>query len=268
MLGSDLQLRLADLPGVILAAPAHGELDIGDQSAIFSFVSAFKPDWIINAAAATNVDECESNPRWAYRLNADAVGHLAAAARLFSARLLQFSTDYVFAGDNPQGYDENATPNPISVYGQSKLKGEMNALSVSPSNCVFRVCWLFGKARGNFVDFLKDMAAKNAEVTLIKDQYGHPSFTADLAEAIAAFIQTPEPQGGIYHLFNSGQTSRLEQGEYVFSLLGQRPTVHSVSVSAFSGKAPRPAYSLLKNSKLPPLRSWQEATRAYLETSL
>lgn len=268
MLGSDLHLRLADLPGVILRAPDHSKLDISDRSGIFSLVSTFKPDWIINAAAATNVDECESNPSWAYRLNADAVGHLAAAAQLFSSRLLQFSTDYVFAGDDPQGYDENAIPNPISVYGQSKLKGEINALSLSPLNCIFRVCWLFGKARPNFVDFLKEMAAKNAEVTLIKDQYGHPSFTADLAAAIGAFLQSPEPQGGIYHLFNSGETSRLEQGEYVFSLLGQKPVVHSVSVSAFSGKAPRPAYSLLRNTKLPALRSWQEATRAYLENNL
>ena len=280
-------------------------------------IETIKPDLIINAAAMTNVDACEDDQNLAYRINADAVGFIAKAARAIGAQLLHYSTDYVFDGSKEDGFLEDDCPNPISVYGASKLKGEVNALAGNPKTFIARVCWLFGENRNNFVDFIVDCALNDKPMKLIHDQYGHPSFTKDLAEgSLKSFVDQlsfrrseastmsfrrsrateksnhaveagqntnvgagqmleqdcipnvgaglhPAPYG-IYHLFNSGKTSRADQGKHIFTLLNTKPTVELVSVSEFPGKAPRPKYSILKNTKLPDLRTWQEAISEYV----
>lgn len=265
MLGSDLKYILDDTPGIELTAYGHQDLDILKVSDINEKIREIKPDIIINAVAATHVDKCEDEQKWAYSLNADSVGYLAKAAKVNSAKLIHFSTDYVFDGSNPEGYAEDEKTNPISVYGKSKLKGEENVISENGDYAIFRICWLFGKARNNFVDFVKEMSSSQAEITLINDQFGHPSYTKDLATGVKDLLnQNTIELKGIFHLFNSGITSRLDQAKFIFENLGATPKIKEVSVKDFLGKAPRPMYSILKNTKLPPLRSWQEATLDYL----
>lgn len=276
MLGSDLKNNFNETPGAELIDLGHKDLDITDNKAVNDMFKAIKPQIVINAAGATHVDSCEENPAWAYKVNGDAVGYLAEAAQNQGAKFVHFSTDYVFDGLNPDGYAENDRPNPISIYGKSKYKGEQNAFAGCKNTVIFRVCWLFGHSRNNFVDFLVEMTEKNAEITLIKDQFGHPSYTKDLAASVRDFVVAPQFQndkspcyidpivGQIYHLFNSGKTSRLEQGLFILKQLGKIPKIRPVSVIDFSGKAPRPKYSLLKNSKLPPLRDWRDATKDYI----
>ncbi|MBU2524514.1 dTDP-4-dehydrorhamnose reductase [Patescibacteria group bacterium] len=269
MLGHDLVESMKQMPAVTLTAFDREDLDITDREAVESAVTHLKPDYIFNAAAMTNVDACEENPIKANLVNADAVGYLARAAKSVGATLIHYSTDYVFDGANEEGYAEYDKPNPISEYGKSKYKGEQNALSESSKIYIVRVCWLYGKNRENFVDFLANSARNGVPVKLVEDQFGHPTYTQDIAEKSQLFtgMTLAQPPCGIYHLFNNGKTSRKEQGEHIFELLGQRPPqVEYVSVSSFPGKAPRPKYSILKNTKIADIRDWQEATKDYLGT--
>lgn len=260
MLGYDLEQLLSAKHE--LTALGHTECDITDTESVESIMRTVRPDYVINAAAATHVDGCEDAQDMAYAVNGDAPGILAASAKKCGAGFLHFSTDYVFDGKNEAGYAENDEPNPLGIYGKSKLKGEINALSENPKTIIARVCWLFGKNRTNFVDFLINATEENTPVKLINDQFGHPSYTKDLAAGSLTLIE--EERQGIFHLFNSGVASRAEQARYVFEVLGKTPPAEEVSLEVFAAKAPRPIYSILKNTKLPQLRSWKEAISDYI----
>jgi len=253
MLGHDLA---AVFPGARLCG--HHDLEITDESAVNAYIRGVKPDLVINAAAYTDVDGCEDDPARAFAVNGDAPGYIAAACHEVGARLIHYSTDYIFDGSKTE-YTESDEPNPINVYGASKLLGEQNIAREMENYIVIRTSWLFGRHGKNFVDTIRHLSRTNETVRVVTDQVGKPTYTLDLARKTAEIAGYP---AGIYHLTNEGVCSWYEFAR-AFA-----PNVVPCTSAEFPRKARRPAYSVLVNTKTSPLRHWKEALEEYLNTTV
>jgi dTDP-4-dehydrorhamnose reductase len=253
--------------GVDLAA------DIRDPAAVVKAIESATPDAIIHAAAYTDVDGCERDPDLAHAVNGRGSEHVAAAAAERGIWLIGVSTDFVFPGDGGAPYGEDATPNPVSVYGASKLAGERAVLAASPAFAVARTAWVFGGQGKHFPRTVLAMLAKHGRMEVVDDETGSPTFAGDLAEALLALL--PHRPSGVYHLTNEGETSRFELARRVASAAGADPElVTPTSTETFLAKYPlparRPARSTLANTRaaalgvrLPP---WQDAVDRYVPT--
>lgn len=253
MLGHDLA---AAFPGARLCG--HKDLDITNEAAVKAYILALKPDLVINAAAYTNVDGCEDDPETAFAVNGDAPGYIAAACREVGAVLVHYSTDYVFDGTKTE-YVESDEPNPINVYGASKLRGEQKIAQNMDDYRIIRTSWLFGRHGKNFVETIRHLSQTNETVRVVTDQVGKPTYTADLAHKTAEIAECPP---GIYHMTNDGVCSWYEFAR-AFA-----PNVVPCSSSEFPRKAKRPAYSVLVNTKTSPMRPWKEALEDYLRPTV
>ena len=270
-LGTDLRRTL---PAAALIPLTHADLDITDRKAVERVVTAHLPAWVINTAAYHRVDDIETkDARLAFGVNEVAVGHLARVCALRGARLLHLSTDYVFGGGPPGPYAEDAPPAPLSVYGRSKLAGERLVRAASPTHVVVRSSGLYGVAGsagkgGNFVETMLRLAREGKDIRVVDDQVLAPTYTADLAEAIARLLAV-SPPGGIYHLTNAGACSWFEFARRIFELCRLAPDLAPTTSAEFNAPAPRPSCSVLVNTRvaalgLPALRAWPEALAAYL----
>ena len=253
MLGRDLA---AAFPDARLCG--HKDLDITDEAAVKAYILAMKPDLVINAAAYTNVDGCEDDRETAFAVNGDAPGYIAAACREVGAVLVHYSTDYVFDGSKTE-YVESDEPNPVNVYGTSKLRGEQNIARNMDDYRIIRTSWLFGRHGKNFVETIRHLSQTNETVRVVTDQVGKPTYTLDLARKTAEIAGYP---AGIYHLTNEGVCSWYEFAR-AFA-----PNVVPCTSAEFPRKARRPAYSVLVNTKTSPLRHWKEALEEYLNTTV
>ena len=249
MLGRDLA---AIYPGARLCS--HKDLDITDEAAVRAYTLSAKPDLIINAAAYTNVDGCEDDRNAAFAINGDGPGYIAAACREVGARLIHYSTDYIFDGSKA-GYIESDEPNPINIYGASKLRGERNIAKIMDDYRIIRTSWLFGRHGRNFVETIRQYALRNETVQVVNDQVGKPTYTVDLAHKTAEIVGCPP---GIYHVTNDGICSWYEFAR-VFA-----PNIIPCTSGEFPRKAKRPTYSVLVNTKTRPMRHWREALADYL----
>ncbi len=236
-------------------------LDITDPVAVRELLDAVRPDAVINAAAYTAVDACETNEALAFAVNADAVGHLAAACELLDIHLVHVSTDYVFDGTLDRPYREDDATNPQSVYGRSKLAGEQAA---GPGAAVARTSWVCGEHGNNMVKLVLRLASNpDQALAFVDDQRGHPTFTADLAPALRRLAV--DRRAGIHHLTNQGAVSWYEFVREILSAAGHDPDrVVPISTSDLDPPrpAPRPANSVLDNAVwraagLPPLRDFR-----------
>jgi dTDP-4-dehydrorhamnose reductase len=232
------------------------DLDITDQSGIRSFLLDLRPAIVINAAAYTDVEGCEDRPDYAFLVNGTAPGYIASACRQIDAILVHYSTDYVFDGSRPS-YTEKDTPHPINVYGASKLRGEERVQAELEDHIIIRTSWLFGPHGRNFVDTMLQLSQSQKEVRVVNDQFGRPTFTQDLAKA-TAWVAAGDP--GIYHITNDGTCSWYEFARTII------PNAAPCTTDEFPRKARRPKYSILENTRTPPLRSWHEALSDYLKT--
>lgn len=249
MLGHDLQR-------VFSHAILRGhDLDITDAGKVTTAIDDLHPALVINAAAYTDVDGCEDQRDLAFTVNGDSLVPLARACRDNGAILVHFSTDYVFDGTR-KAYQENDVPHPINVYGESKLLGEKNIRENMDDYRIIRTSWLFGKHGKNFVETMLRLSSEMPQVRVVNDQFGKPTYTADLARKTAD-IASSSP--GIYHITNEGICSW-----YKFSC-AIIPNVVPCSTAEYPRKAKRPAYSVLSNTKTSPMRPWQEALKAYLK---
>lgn len=262
MLGHDLMTVLdGDVRGLDLP-----ELDITSLESVQRAVLTLKPRVIVNAAAYTDVDGCESNRELAMQVNGEGVAHLALAARLVDATLVQVSTDYVFAGDKGSPYLEDDTTGPLSVYGESKLAGEMN-VAVAPRHLLVRTQWLYGVHGKNFVETMLRLAGERSELTVVDDQIGSPTWTMDLARAIKVLLDSGCT--GTYHAASSGFCSWNEFARAIFAEAGLPVTVLPMTTEQLARPARRPLYSTLDCGKLTrdtgfQPQSWQEALKQYL----
>lgn len=265
MLGTALFERFRnsyDIVGVDRA-----ELDITDHDAVGRIISRVTPRIVINAAAYTNVDGAETNPELAHAVNGDACGNLAHFCSAHRARLIHFSTDYVFDGMREDGYEEDDSTHlqPLNVYGASKLSGERLIARETEDFAIVRLSWLFGPNGKNFVDTMLGLGLGKGPVQVVNDQFGKPTFTLDVADALERVFD--DSLRGIFHLPNEGITNWFEFALEIFKSAGIDVTVEPVSSVVFSRPAARPKYSVLNNTKLVRMRPWTEALKDYLTDS-
>jgi dTDP-4-dehydrorhamnose reductase len=268
-LGSDL---LKALRGDDVIPLYYPDFDIAEPAGFRRTLRDIKPETVINTAAFNRVDECEAEPWPPFRLNALAVRELSLAARELGFCLVHFSTDYVFDGRKGSAYTEDDAPNPLSVYGVSKLAGEYFVRALLDRFFLVRTCGLYGvagsKEKGyNFVDRIISLAGEGGTVRVVNDQWVTPTSTAELAERLAALIRTN--RFGLYHLTNEGACTWFEFAREIFSLLGLESRLEPVDSRSVDAKAQRPSYSVLENKRakeigLPDFSPWQEALRDYL----
>ena len=243
------------------------DIDITDLASVQRVLLTLKPRVVVNAAAYTDVDGCETNRELALQVNGEGVAHLAMISKDIGAKLVQLSTDYVFDGGKNACYLEDDAPAPLSVYGESKLAGEMNA-KFNPDHLIVRTQWLYGHAGKNFVETMLRLAAERSELDVVDDQIGSPTWTYDLALAIKALLD--KGCRGTYHAANSGFISWNGFAREIFRLAGLAVTVNPMSTEKLGRPAPRPLYSTLDCSKLAEdtgfvPEPWQEALKRYLE---
>ena len=271
MLGTDLVAALTSLGEPVTGMDRAG-LDVTDAAAVTDAIVRCEPDVVVNCAAWTAVDDAEASEKQALVVNADGAANLAASCAKFGARLVQVSTDYVFAGDAGRPYAENDVPAPRTAYGRTKLAGERAVLDQMPgSGYVVRTGWLYGAHGPNFVRTMIKLEGQRPTVDVVDDQHGQPTWTVDVGRQIVALVHSTAAPG-IYHATSSGQTTWFGLAREIFSLLGADPArVRPVPSSAMSRPAPRPAHSVLGHSawtepRVPPIGEWRTALhRAFPE---
>lgn len=240
------------------------QIDIAEKEEVMEKIGNLKPDIIVNAAAYTAVDKAESEKELAYKVNGYAVGYLSEICKEINALLVHFSTDYVFSGENHLGYKENhPLEKPLNVYGKSKALGEKMIQDINPRHYLIRTSWLFGRNGKNFVETMIQLAYKNEPIKVVNDQFGSPTYAKDLAMKVKELLDSGG-EYGIYHITNFGFCSWYEFASEIFRQVKLNPEVKPIKSEEFPASAERPAYSMLINTKLHPLRSWQEGLRAYL----
>lgn len=262
MLGADL-LSLLGERGRGVDLP---EIDITDLVSVQRVLTALKPSVVVNCAAYTDVDGCESNSDTAMQVNAEGVAFLAMISREIGAKLVQVSTDYVFDGGKGSPYREDDLPRPLNVYGESKLAAELN-VDVNPNNLLVRTQWLYGLQGKNFVETMLRLAQEKDHVSVVADQIGAPTWTVDLARGIIALIDAD--CRGTYHVANSGSTSWHGFAQAIFNEVGLAVQVEPITTEKLHRPARRPLHSTLDCSKLAAdtgltLQPWQDALRNYL----
>ncbi|HBZ36205.1 MAG: dTDP-4-dehydrorhamnose reductase [Parcubacteria group bacterium GW2011_GWE1_43_8] len=269
MLGSDLQKEFEDSGHEVMGVDRE-EVDITHGPNIADVFHTIEPEVVINATGYTDVDGAETNREAAFALNSEAVKYLAEAAAAVSAKFVHISTEMVFDGDNKSGYNETTEPHAVNVYGESKAAGEKHVLVYESGGYLVRTSWLYGKfsqrgkPRGlNFIETMIKLANEKPEVKVVNDQFGKLTSTKDLAQAITQLISGGYIPG-IYHLVNEGVASWYDVAKEIWQRCGLKATLQPISSSEYPSIAKRPKYSVLVNTKFPPLRPWQQALADYL----
>lgn len=242
-------------------------LDITDEAAVASYIDALKPDIIINCAAMTAVDLCESEQDKAYRINALGPKYLAKAAERTGAKLIHVSTDYVFDGQATTPYTEDAATNPTSVYGSTKQAGDEFVQEHCSRFFILRTAWVYGEGK-NFVKTMLRLAENGSKIRVVSDQFGTPTSALELARVITFLMVTEEY--GIYHATCEGSTSWYDFALNIFKEAGMNVEVEPIASSEYQAAAKRPMYSVLENKALYDrhgyvMKDWKDAFREYMK---
>lgn len=268
MLGQDLVRSLQECRHTILS-PSHSELDITNPESARSYIVREKPQCVLLSAAYTRVDDCESHADLAWSVNADGPRNVALACSSAGARMIFISTDYVFNGRKNSPYTVDDPTDPISVYGKTKLAGENHIKETLQDYLIVRTSWLYGLNGRNFVEVILKKATTEKELKVVNDQRGSPTYTRDLAEALAALAYIKEARG-IVNVTNSQDCTWFEFAETILNLQGVKGvTILPVTSDQYVTPAKRPANSTLSPERYMQLtgkspRPWKEALRAYL----
>jgi dTDP-4-dehydrorhamnose reductase len=242
------------------------DADIRDPQQVLAAVQRTQPDWIVLAAAYTDVDGCETNRDLAFDVNSKGAANVARAADACGSRLLFLSTDYVFDGLSTSPYEIDHPRAPQSVYGKSKADAEEQLLQIAPECCIVRISWLFGVGGKCFPDTILRVAAAKPEIDVVDDQRGRPTYAPDLARAIIRLCH--QQASGIVHVANAGDCSWFEFAREIISGAGLNTVVRPTTSDKFVRPAKRPRYSVLsaKSSRRYgiDMPHWQDALRAYL----
>lgn len=246
----------------------RGKLDIANAEDVWRAVDQAKPDAVINCAAWTDVDGCESDVERAFAANARGPENLAVASRNANAVFVTISTDYVFDGTKEGFYTQEDTPNPQSVYGQAKLEGERRSTSAYGRSIVVRTGYIFGRGGKNFLSTVVDRVFKGERLKAITDTYGTPTYARDLAERLRELAESDLQ--GIYHVVNDGPGISFEEfTRKAVALTGNTGAViEPISAGTLSRPAPRPRNSRLRCLRSEPLRDWEKALEEFVAESL
>ncbi|MEQ9280822.1 MAG: dTDP-4-dehydrorhamnose reductase [Balneola sp.] len=240
--------------GVSYNSFSSTELDITDDDKVDKIIADVAPDVLINCAAYTKVDDAEENKQTALKINAESVKELADVCKRHNVKLVHYSTDYVFSGsisdkeNNPEGYKEEDSTDPVNAYGYSKLKGEE---AIKDSGCEFlllRVSWLCGQYGYNFVKTMLKIGSERDELNVVNDQFGSPTFADQVVEQTFKLLQ--QNKTGLYHLSSEGITTWYHFSKEIFKQKGINVNVNPVSSAEFPTKAKRPFFSKLSNQKI------------------
>ena len=271
-LGHDFVMQ-AGIAGHNVVPIDYPQIDICDKSSVESCIDTVEPEVIVNCAAFTAVDECETKIDMAFALNADACGILAMAAQRHGAALVHFSTDYVFDGRASSPYTEESLTNPQSVYGKSKLRGEEMILDSHPNSMIFRIAWLYGAHGNNFVKTIRKLAASCASegkpLKVVNDQFGTPTWTVNVCRQALAMLDRQER--GIFHSTSEGFCSWFDFAKEIVAASGITADVQPCTTEEFPRPAPRPQYSVLENARLKAIEAnimpdWREGFNEFLSS--
>ncbi|MEO8206431.1 MAG: dTDP-4-dehydrorhamnose reductase [Chthoniobacterales bacterium] len=251
------------------------ECDVANEAQLRTVLEGGGFDWLINCTGMTNVDACESEQPLAQQVNAAAPELMAKICTDVLARLIHFSTDYVFDGEKPTPYTEDDAANPLGVYGATKLEGEQRVIAVSDQHIVARVSWLFGPDKPSFVDAIIQRALKEDSVQAVEDKTSCPTYSDDVADWFWKVMEN-YPDGGLYHACNSGGCSWREYGEYAIRCAAnvgapvKTQDVEGIPLTSLKNFiAKRPPHTLMANQKLAaaigaPLRDWKPAVEEFV----
>lgn len=243
------------------------DLDIRDAARVHEIVGNARPDWVVLAAAYTDVDGCESHQELAFSVNRDGAVSVAQAARQAEAKLLFLSSDYVFDSKKTSPYETEDARNPQSVYGRSKAEAEIKLLQILPDCCIVRTSWVYGVGGKCFPDSILRLAANRPALDVVNDQRGCPTYTVDLARAIIQLCR--KGASGIVHVTNAGDCSWFEFAQEIVARSGLSTEIRPMSTQQLARPAPRPAYSVLSATSLGrygiEMPVWKDALKRYLK---
>jgi dTDP-4-dehydrorhamnose reductase len=245
------------------------EMDITDAEQTVNFISEVNPDIVIHAAAMTDVDGCEKNREAAYKVNILGTRNVALACQKTNSEMIYVSTDFVFAGDKDENYNEFDIPSPLSIYGKSKLEGEKLVKELLNKFYIVRTAWLYGDGH-NFVKTMLSLAENKDSLSIVSDHQGTPTYAKDLAIAISKIIDSG--LYGTYHASNDGSCSWYDFAKKIFELKGIDIDVNPTTAEEFGSPTERPAYSVMDNFALESqdiysMRDWVEALKDYLNVN-
>lgn len=265
-LGYDVCLEL-ERRGIAHKGVSSKELDIRDGAAVKRELEEYNPDVVVHCAAYTKVDRAEDEPELCAAINAEGTRNIAEVCAQIRAKLLYISTDYVFPGTGERFYEPDDPTGPLSVYGRTKLEGEMAVKELLKRYYIVRISWVFGLNGNNFVKTMLRLSETNDTVRVVADQVGSPTYTADLAPLLCDMIETEKY--GTYHATNEGVCSWADFAEEIFRQGGKETKVEHISTAEYPTRAVRPLNSRMSKEKLiqqgfNPLPDWREAVKNYL----
>jgi dTDP-4-dehydrorhamnose reductase len=263
------QALVEELKSEQLTALSSADADLRNPARIQEVIRASRPDWIILAAAYTDVDGCESNRELAFAVNCQGAIDVAQAARDAGSRLLFLSTDYVFDGNKKSPYETGDPRNPINVYGESKARAEERLLEILPEVCIVRTSWLFGRGGKCFPATILKLATTRPDLAVVNDQRGCPTLTVDLASTLAQLCR--KSARGLVHATNAGNCTWFDLARQIVRISRLATVVRPVPTTDFPRPARRPSYSVLSPASLHSygiqMPDWQDAIRRYLATA-
>lgn len=248
--------------GVLPDGAACESCDLVDHDALRALIASTRPHWIVNAAAYTAVDRAEDEPELAQQINGDALAVIGGAAKQVDARVVHYSTDYVFDGAATRPWREDDPTVPLGAYGRSKLAGEIALRASGAAHLILRTAWVYGRRGNNFLKTILRLARERDRLTVVADQTGTPTTAGLIADTTASMLRTmqsaatSDPRFGTYHLTANGQTtwhgfaSAIVDHAHDAGLLPRKPEVAAITTDQFPTKAKRPAYSVLDTTKL------------------
>lgn len=249
----------------------RNDFDLVDFQATEQFIINYMPDVVIHCAAYTTVDKAEDEQGLCYLINASATENIAEICKQINAKMLYISTDYVFDGTKEGFYEVDDTPNPINVYGKTKLLGEQAVQRILAKYFIVRISWVFGEHGNNFVKTMLKIGKERKELMIVADQYGSPTYTVDLAPLLVEMIKTDKY--GIYHATNEGICSWAEFAEEIFKIAKLDVKVNYITTAEYPTRAKRPMNSRLSKNSLKingfkVLKSWKIVIEEYINCSL
>lgn len=249
-LGKEFQKISGAFPGLEYFFLSRDEMPIHDAQLVDKMFKQIRPTHCINCAAYTAVDKAESEREKAFMINSEAVGILASACKILNTKLFHISTDYVFDGNSSKPLKEDDATNPINVYGESKLSGELLALKNNGDSIVIRTAWLYSSFGNNFVKTMIRLMKERDSINVVNDQIGSPTYAEDLATTILKIIASKKFVPGIYNYSNEGRISWFEFASSIKELIGSSCIVNPIRASQYPTPAKRPHYSLLDKTKI------------------
>lgn len=245
-------------------------LDITEREKVYKAFREIKPAYVVNCAAFTAVDKAETEADTALLVNRVAVANLAAACAETGAGFLHISTDYVFDGTSKSPLTEDQAPNPVNAYGKSKLEGEQKVVEINKAAIIIRTSWLYSSFGNNFVKTMLRLMASRPEVSVVADQWGSPTYAADLAAALMQIIESGKWIPGVYHFSNDGVLTWFDFASEIKRLAGAQCFIRAITTDQYPTPAKRPQYSVMDKTKMQrtfgiEIKDWKESLKICIE---